>query len=211
MIFLILGPFSERFKRQVLPIHYAAFYLTPENFRVPLDGAEDKLFDFFLQYSKSPEDARTLRMEFVSFRNQEAPFQPMKWCWDHIDDPRDFWKMVSMEDAKFLKLLAMRIWATPANSVPSERAFSVQNFIHTKLRNCLHPKRVDKLTYIYMNSRVFKRKQKSPYSLTDEEQVQLENLELALDGVITAEELELSETWTTQDDDNDSESESDDE
>jgi len=104
----------------------------------------------------------------------------------------------------------MRIWATSANSVSSERAFSVQNFIHTKLRNCLHPKRVDKLIYIYMNSRVLKRKQKSPYSLTDEEQVQLENVALVLDGVITAEELELSETWTIQDDDSDSESESDD-
>ena len=58
-----------------------------------------------------------------------------------------------------------------------------------------------------MNSRVLKRKQKSPYSLADEEQVQLKNLILVLDGVATAEELELSETWAMEDD---SESESDD-
>jgi len=75
-----LGSFSERFKRQVLAIHYVAFYLTPENFRIPLNGAEDKLFDFFLRYSKSPENARTLRMQFMSFRNQETPFQLMRWC-----------------------------------------------------------------------------------------------------------------------------------
>ena len=33
---------------------------------------------------------------------------------------RNFWKMVSTEDSKFLRRLAMRIFATSANSVPSE-------------------------------------------------------------------------------------------
>jgi hypothetical protein len=40
-----------------------------------------------------------------------------------------------------------------ANSVPSERAFSTMNYIHSKLRNRLSVERADKLQYIYMNSR----------------------------------------------------------
>jgi hAT family C-terminal dimerisation region len=189
-VFLIQGTFSDRYNRQVLPIHFAAFYLTPENYQVPLDGCENKLYDFFLQYSKSPQDARALRMEFVSFRNRETPFQPSKWCWDHIEDPRNFWKMVSTEDSKFLRRLAMRIFATPANSVPSERAFSAQNFIHTKLRNSLHPSRVDKIVFIYMNSRVLKNQQKSPYKMSEKEKVEMEDAALLLDEIPTQEELE---------------------
>jgi len=181
----------------------------PENYKIPLDGYEDKLYEFFLQHSKSPQDARALRMEFVSFRNRETPFQPSKWCWDHIEDPRNFWKMVSTEDSKFLRRLAMRIFATPANSVPSERAFSAQNFIHTKLRNSLHPSRVDKLVFIYMNSRVLKNQQRSPYKLTEKEKVEMEDAALFLNEVPTKEELELQDIDDDADDGDESDFEED--
>jgi hAT family C-terminal dimerisation region len=144
-------------------------------------------------------------MEFVGFRNRETPFQPSKWCWDHIEDPRNFWKMVSTEDSKFLRRLAMRIFATPANSVPSERAFSAQNFIHTKLRNSLHPSRVDKIVFIYMNSRVLKNQQKSSYKMSEKEKVEMEDAALLLDEIPTQEELE----YQGIDDDVDDEDEDD--
>ena len=38
--------------------------------------------------------------------------------------------------------------------MPSERAFSTQNLIHTKTRNRLDAQRVDKLTYVHINKRV---------------------------------------------------------
>jgi len=61
--------------------------------------------------------------------------------------------------------------------LPNERAFSIQNLIHSKQRNRLSPERANKLTYIYMNSRVlwsFKEPIRSPYSLTNAEEVELE-------------------------------------
>lgn len=109
--------------------------------------------------------------------------------------------MVSNDsECHLLRSLAIRIWSTPANSVPSERAFSAQNFIHTKLRNSLSATNVDKLVYIYMNSRYFKNLQKSPFSLTEQELVQLENAELSLDHVPIGDEEEVLSKQDTDDD-----------
>jgi hypothetical protein len=53
-----------------------------------------------------------------------------------------------------LAQLAVRIFETIANSVLSERAFSVMGLIITKLRNRLGPEKANKLIFIYMNQRV---------------------------------------------------------
>jgi len=45
-----------------------------------------------------------------------------------------------------------------SNSVPSERAFSLMNYIHSKIRNRLSVERADKLQYIFMNSRTLAKK-----------------------------------------------------
>jgi hAT family C-terminal dimerisation region len=53
---------------------------------------------------------------------------------------------------------------TPSSSVPSERAFSILNLVHNKLRNRLTSSRVDKLQYIYINERII-RKIKGKYDV----------------------------------------------
>jgi hAT family C-terminal dimerisation region len=160
---------------------------------VPIDEHQfEKISAFFIQYSESKE-IHDLRREFISFRDRENGFNHTKWCWDHVDKPKKFWEMVFKEDSKLLKPLALRIWSTPANSVPSERAFSAQNFIHTKLRNSLHPNRVDKLVFIDMNSRVLKRRQRSPYLLTDSEEVEMEDTELMMDNILIENDSQLDD------------------
>lgn len=57
-----------------------------------------------------------------------------------------------------LAALALRNLHTPANSVPSERAFSVMNILRNKTRNRLSAERAAKLTFIYINSRVLTQK-----------------------------------------------------
>jgi hypothetical protein len=49
------------------------------------------------------------------------------------------------------------LFHTPANSVPSERSFSVRNLIQDKKRSCLSPEAADKLSYIHVNRRVLDR------------------------------------------------------
>ena len=56
---------------------------------------------------------------------------------------------------------------TIANSVPSERAWSMMNFIHTKGRNKLSIDTVNKLMFIYINARTLQ-KQSIPEPGNDE-------------------------------------------
>jgi hypothetical protein len=51
-----------------------------------------------------------------------------------------------------LKDLAMRAFSMVASSAASEQNFSTFGFVHSKLRNCLSPKSVEKLVYIKSNS-----------------------------------------------------------
>jgi hypothetical protein len=63
-----------------------------------------------------------------------------------MDDAVGFW--VEMKPlARELSLLALRLFHTPANSVPSERSFSVRNLIQDKKRSCLSPEAADKLSH----------------------------------------------------------------
>jgi len=86
-----------------------------------------------------------------------------------------------MHHAPVLGKLGNRIFQAPANSVPSKRSFSTQNFLHSKAHNHLDPIRVDKLTYIYMNSRVLRGKGSTIDNYVDletlspEEAMELEN------------------------------------
>jgi hAT family C-terminal dimerisation region len=86
--------------------------------------------------------------------------------------------------------IALRLFSTPANSVPSERSFSTQNLIHNKTRRALRSDKVNKLTYIYINTRILrsmgildednsidlknKFSGQSPHSLSNAEEVELE-------------------------------------
>lgn len=179
--------FSERYKRQVDPIHIVAFYLTPNNRELNMTSTyRSQLFQFFNDYSRSNEEAKGLREEYCYYVTQHSPFDAFDPCWEHVNEPTVFWLLASIF-TKYLGKFAIRIFKAPCNSVPSERAFSIQNLIHTKTRNQLHSDKVNKLTYLYINSRVFKRQKllndtnlktdlkRSPHDLTEAELVQMED------------------------------------
>ena len=157
--FLSHGGFDHCYNLQVLPVHIVAFYLMPKttvndirnnSTAIPLEF-EEKITSFFRQYASSNDNAKLLIREFMTFRAQQPPFEPLRQCWEESDDPWLFWcNAVGL--ANNLGNLALRIFSAPVNSVASERAFSVQNLIHNKTRNRLQPKRVDKLAFIYTNA-----------------------------------------------------------
>ena len=50
--------------------------------------------------------------------------------------------------------VAIRVLSIPAISAASERNWSTFGFIHLKLRNRLHKKRVEKIVYLHWNLRI---------------------------------------------------------
>ncbi len=52
--------------------------------------------------------------------------------------------------------VAIRVLSIPAISAASERNWSTFGFIHLKLRNRLHKKRVEKIVYLHQNLRILR-------------------------------------------------------
>ena len=174
------GTFASRYKRQVKPIHIVAFYLTPNNRGVTMTAEHKRnIFEFISEYASSSEQEKTMQNEFLYYLNQIKAFELTNICWENTDDPRIFWLLMRQETE--IAQLAHRIFETPVNSVASEQAFSIQNAIHTKVRNRLLPERVDKIVYIYRNHRILKAissNKREPLTideLSEEEKVDLED------------------------------------
>src|SRR5205814_9935992 len=137
--------YGSRHRREVTPIPIVGHFLTPSYYNLLLDPtSESHISSFFNAQVVSVAEATALQREFWAFRSQSPPFESQRDCWRHILDPTTFWAMQAGH-ARSLGLLAQRISQTPANSVPSERAFSIQNLIHSKQRNCLSSERANKL------------------------------------------------------------------
>jgi hypothetical protein len=186
------GGFATRYKRQVNDIHLVATYLTPKNYHLPLGiDEEHRIFLFFEKYTSSEIDSAKAREEFRDFRKQRRVFGPDRFCWKEDNNPKTFWEGQSSH-TQILGDLGYRIFSTPANSVPSERSFSAQNFIHTKTRNALHTDRVDKLIYTYMNSRIL-----SKLEAAEKKSINLSHQQVHITGsnlqLSNQEEVELEE------------------
>jgi hypothetical protein len=59
-----------------------------------------------------------------------------------------------------LSSIALRLLDITANSVASKRTFSVMNLLYTKSRNRLSVEQLDKLSFIYINTRAIRSNRK---------------------------------------------------
>ena len=144
---------QQRFRKQVNGLHWTAFLLDPASITYPLDDyTQDLVMETMTRYIPQPLLAQSRRAFFL-FRQKQDVFSPGANCWQDAGEPWLFWQ-IAHHHSPGLATLASRLFKTPANSVPSERAFSTQNLIHTKTRNRLDTQRVDKLTYVHVNQRV---------------------------------------------------------
>lgn len=153
--------FKERFLKQTKDVYIAAHLfnpLTKPRSSIPFISEYEwrcKLHAFFVAYGVDYQEAMK---EFNEFRNRSGRFTQDQPMWEYKDYTQ-FWEM-AMHTAPNIGKLAVRMGCTPANSVPSERAFSILKLIHTRLRSQLNSTRIDMLQYIYINYRVLERVQK---------------------------------------------------
>ena len=82
-------------------------------------------------------------------------------------------------------MLTSRLMQVPGNSIPGERAWSIQNLILTKTRNSIKNVNINRLLFIYINEQILNRpsgsgKKKLPYThevlTSDKELAELKNL-----------------------------------
>ena len=108
------------------------------------------------------------QISFWKFRLSKDDFSSLNISYSYRANPISYWESLQGDHPEIAKF-AQRIFELVCNSVPSERAFSTMNLIHTPQRNRLDPEKVSMLSYIYMNQRVFDRL---------EGKVHLENIDL---------------------------------
>jgi hypothetical protein len=99
---------------------------------------EGRIYNFFAQITASSAELEQLHTQFNLFNQSVSSFDQSALCWKYKSNPQQFW-ISALIRASALAKLDNRIFQCPANSVPSERAFSTQNFIHNKIHNHLNP------------------------------------------------------------------------
>jgi hypothetical protein len=158
--------FLPRMQKQVIALHWAAFYLDPVNAGKPMTSACQQQIISFLTTHVPDNRKDDITQQFFNYYNKEEEFHPGSSCWSHANKPNLFWSITRVA-APELADLARRLHHTPANSVPSERSFSIGKLIHSRVRASTDPIRVDKQTYIYINKRALARVQDQKVGVFD--------------------------------------------
>lgn len=150
--------FQERMAKQVVSMHWAAFYLDPINAGAAMSPIhQQQVIDFLIEHVPTNRlDA--VQEAFFSYYNKEDYFHPNAFCWKNSTKPSLFWSSMRAACPE-LADTARRLYHTQANSVPSERSFSIGKLIHSRTRASTNPERVDRQTFIYINRRVLLRNQ----------------------------------------------------
>ena len=185
----LLQLFAKRMDRQVLALHWTAYFLTPANVGVTTTVEQQNMVIEYLRNAHSDPIIQNHGQEqYYIYRANDGPFGSHNLAWN-ITSPTTFWHAQHTFSLE-ISLLATRLFRTPANFVPSERSFSAQNLIHSEVRNSLNSIQVDKLTYIYLNCHVLDHKAGEPrqwQDLSGKAEIELEDVVVGLQDSIETE------------------------
>ncbi|PWW72665.1 hypothetical protein C7212DRAFT_226245, partial [Tuber magnatum] len=130
--------FNKRMKCQVRPLDWAAHFLNPLNIHSPTTiEQQSAAFHYMNQFAPSRDIAVRAQRDFFTYQGRFGPFSVSNVSWK-FEDPLTFW-YAQQGFIPELANIAIRLFRTPANSVSSKRSFAVQNLIHNKFSNRLHP------------------------------------------------------------------------
>jgi hypothetical protein len=131
---------KERWDFMYGDAHGLGYLLDPRycnNHFEPILKAE--LTHFIIQFGQVDETIQTQRMVDLSNFLSEAerlPPQVQEWLNSGIMKPKNFWAMNGSRWPS-IKPLATKIFALVTSTTSSERSWSTQGYIHSKIRNCL--------------------------------------------------------------------------
>ena len=194
--------FKHRCNKQLSTIHHITWLLHPENQCQALaSGEQTKIYDF-IKEQLPQETYIKAEKGFIDYRMMRHGFESRElWDPEIKGDPVTFWSL-ALQYSPEIAELALRLFETPANSVPCERAFSTMNLTHTKYRNRLTVERTHKLCFVHINRRILDRSRdatkKRLDELDDREAMELEStlMEARLNEAYTA--GSTSETWESE-------------
>jgi hypothetical protein len=183
---------------QTQPIHWAAFLLDPISSLQYIDAdGQEAAIQWLLDYV-SKQEKKKVSCSIQDFLGKENGFTQSHISQLYVDNLARYWTCyLRSKIHDELAQLAVRIYKTVANSVASERAFSVMGLVVTKLRNRLGSNKANMLIFIYMNLRVLERGNDlllgDWVDKTDQDQVEIEDLLVLLDQELQDDQVELDD------------------
>lgn len=109
---------------------------------------------------KFPQNFNIIWSSVLQFKARTGHFaQQHMWDDANIVDALTWWKCYGHDESnkESLQNLACKLLSMPTSSAASERCWSTMGHIHDSTRNRLTDDRVEMLTYIYFNERMFKK------------------------------------------------------
>lgn len=151
--------FATRFAKQTTEVHWAAYSFDPESFAPGALNSDQKECALQWVTKHAPRELQSAIVnEYTQFRLGKGPrFGPGSDFATGSRPIEEKWDTLAAIESPLAIHIVTRLFNALANSVPSERSFSASNFIHTKARNRLKQSNVNKLAFIYMNTRVLER------------------------------------------------------
>ncbi|KAH7423929.1 hypothetical protein KP509_12G081500 [Ceratopteris richardii] len=176
----ILYLVEKRWKWMKRPIHGIAALLHPafKEASLFMDTTllEDR--DTYLPKILSCEKHATFLQEFINYNDQRgiALASPIVWKRDSLVKPLFWWESFGYQ-MPLLQRIAMRVLAQDCSSGACERNWSAYSLIHTKIRNKLSTKQLERLIYCRSNLRMLRTMHQMPMA----RQVNVDSLKLSLE------------------------------
>lgn len=144
--------FQQRFKFLYHPIHLVTFALDPR-YAMVCKAAPSVIRHWVKTLHGVEADQAELINEYGRFRASITdPTQADIWTPAATKFPLLWWRSWG-DEFPMLSKLALKVLSLPPSSASAERNWSTQDFIISKRRSRLAPRRGEKLVYIYFNLR----------------------------------------------------------
>lgn len=82
-------------------------------------------------------------------------------------DSKNYWNIAGRNEFPTLYLCAKKVNEMVCSSAASERVWSIHRFIHSRLRNRLSDKNVEKLVFLYVNCAITDKNDLNDYIMED--------------------------------------------
>jgi hypothetical protein len=185
---------KDRRVKQTYDIHYMAYCLDPTTPSKDLGSDKVECAERFLERFYPADDYPRVLILFHEYLAREGPlFEPSSALNAMEKRPRMYWQRMANLGHP-LGDIAVRIFSTLSNSVPSERSFSTMNLIHTQFRNRLASEHADALAFVYHNARVLDRLQ-AAHSTYSEGKKSTHVMATTWNSAGIAEVLDIEDGW----------------
>lgn len=133
------------------------------------DNDQTEIIGYAKQFALNiqPEIAEKVEQEMIAFVSKLSNLTQSQQEITFQMNAKTYWGVIGRREFPSLFLIAKPITEMICSSAASERTWSTFRFLHSRLRNRLSNESVEKLVFVYTNSALMDKKDKTDYILEE--------------------------------------------